>query len=283
MQGVKEREARLRIWMLDSRGLLGEGRDKMSESKAQFAQSKGAMEDVGLSGGAELLNVVKAVGPTCLVGCAGKGGLFTKEVLQALASAQPAARERSGDAGNSVAAAETQNRGLHGAVPIVLALSNPTDNSECTFQDAWEATNGHVVFASGSPFPPVDTEGGKVFASQANNALVYPGVGAAAALQAVTEVPDSLFLAAAHALADETTAEEKAQGHVMPPVKRIRDAALAVTARVCVQSSLDGVATQRGTVPEVFRVASGAHRTEGATERKVRIEHLRDIINEWRF
>jgi malate dehydrogenase (decarboxylating) len=205
--------------MLDSRGLLGEGRENMSKSKAEFAQPASALERAGLSGGAQLLDVVKAVQPTCLIGCAGKGGLFTKEVLVTLATEQPPACGENGGGEGSNGCEGTEGPWLGGgprAVPIVLALSNPTDQSECTFQEAWDATGGHVVFASGSPFPPIDAGNGrKVFASQANNALVYPGLGTAAVLQAVTSVPDSFFLAAAHALADETKWEEQDEGQVL--------------------------------------------------------------------
>ena len=276
------KEARARIWMLDSKGVLGEGRD-MPEDKAAFAQSADALKAAGVQAGAQLLDAVKAVKPTCLLGCAGKGGLFTKDVLRAMSAAQPRVCPRSGNGASANGGGECDR-----AKPIILALSNPTDLSECSFQDAWDACNGHVVFAGGSPFPPVDTPDGPVYASQANNALIYPGLGAAAVLQGASSVPDSLFLAAAHALADETSEDERAQGLVLPPIRRIRDAALAVSTGVAKQSSVDMVATNRGE-RSVFKAAaaaaqdSGEGSSENGSSDAARVDRLRDAISDWRF
>ena len=282
MQGVAAADAKSRIWMLDSGGLIAEGRErKITEEKAQFAQSRSAAERAGVAGGCSLGDAVSALKPSCLIGAAGKGGVFTRDILQTMSQSMPKLSDSnscngSGGGGGGRRCGVRGMRESDTAAPIVLALSNPTDNSECSFQDAWDATDGRVVFAAGSPFPSINTDAGAIDCSQANNALIYPGLGAAVILSGATQIPQAFFLAAAHALADEVTSEEGRTGLVVPPVKRIRDAAAAVSARVCLEALKDGKASERGNgavMKEAQAVRSGSG-SENA---------LRGAIEEWRF
>ena len=281
-QGVDQEEARKRMWMLDSGGVIARGRKKaISEEKGEFAQSQEDAEAAGIKGGASLQEAIETLKPTCLIGAAGQGGAFTKELLTTMETNMPQLPRKAGGEGKSKA----EHPGMRGmrdsgrAAPIVLALSNPTANSECTFQEAWDATDGRVVFAAGSPFPAVDTDNGPVETSQANNALIYPGLGAAAILSGAQKIPQSFFLAAAHALADDTKPDEGERGMVLPPVSRIRDAGLAVSARVCMAALADGLDTERAN-KEVMQAARKAQGNEAKAKAE---KDLKSVIAEWRF
>lgn len=288
LQGLTEEEARSRIWLFDRSGLIAEGREDLPIDKAAFAQPAAALKRVRLRPGASLADGVKAVAPTCLVGAAAKPGLFSEQILQTLSAGMPPLPS-GGQSGHSTGAGR--------ATPIVLPLSNPTSRSECTFQEAWDATGGNVAFASGSPFPAIETEGGSIQAVQANNALVFPGLGAGAVLSGATSIPNSIFLGAAAALADEATQEESAAGLLIPPVSRIRDAALAVATRVCLECSVAMVSAGSGKTWRLVQSVLAAERdTEAARANgtgaevpvqtgqgpKARVQ-LRNTIDEWRF
>ena len=97
--------------------------------------------------------------------------------------------------------------------PVIMPLSNPTPLAECTFEQAVSWTNGEVVFASGSPFPPLRRAGGEtLYPAQANNAYVFPALGHAAVLSNAREVSDDAFLDCAYELASMSTAECVATG-----------------------------------------------------------------------
>jgi len=138
--------ARERIFMVDSKGLITTTRgDTLPSHKVPFARRDGSpdMKD--------LVEIVAHVKPHALIGLSGQGGAFTEPVLKELARHQ----ER----------------------PLVFPLSNPTSCAEVTAEDAYEWTSGRAVFASGSPFAPVERNGVTHRPGQANNVFVFPGLG----------------------------------------------------------------------------------------------------------
>ena len=227
MQGLTEEEARSKMWIFDSKGLIAEGREGLSPDKQVYAQSSLMLKGVRLNPGASLSSAVREIKPTCLVGATGKAGVFTPGIItdvykgmpssKVLASANSSDSPIDLDVGIGGVRKRQRGEGLFAsmppgsggaaslrATPIVLALSNPTSCSECTLQDALDSTDGNCVFASGSPFPPASgVDGASVEASQANNAMIFPGLGAGAFLSGATEIPASCFLEAGRALADE--------------------------------------------------------------------------------
>jgi malate dehydrogenase (oxaloacetate-decarboxylating)(NADP+) len=196
--GLSEAEARRRCWFVDSRGLVVRERQGLAEHKRPFAHDHAHQPD--------LLSSVRDIRPTAIIGVSGQPGTFTPEVLQTMA--------------------EINER------PIVFALSNPTDNSECTPEDAYACTQGRVVFASGSPFGPVRHEGRTYYPGQGNNVYIFPGIGLAVTACRIRRITDEMFAVAARALADQVREEDLESGCVYPPLSRIRSISLNIAAAV---------------------------------------------------
>jgi len=207
-EGCLPGEARSRCWFFDSRGLVIEGRDRLDEEKLRFAHPHPFIGD--------LVEAIETLRPHALIGASGVPGVFTKEIVEAMARIE--------------------------ARPIVFALSNPTSKAECTAEQAYAWSGGRAIFASGSPFPPVEVGGETRVPGQANNAYVFPGIGLGLIASRARAVPDALFLAAAEALAAAATDDDLAMGRVFPALERIREVSRRVALAV-VRAAIDlGVA-----------------------------------------
>jgi malate dehydrogenase (oxaloacetate-decarboxylating)(NADP+) len=165
----------------------------------------------------DLSEVVEKLKPTALIGVSGKHGLFTRPVLEAMAR--------------------------HNERPIIFSLSNPTSKSECTAEEAYTATEGRAIFASGSPFDPVMFSGKKLVPAQGNNVYIFPGVGLGVIASGAQHVIDEMFFVAAKTLAHEVSAEDLEQGSAYPPLSRIREVSATVAAAVAEVAYERGLAT----------------------------------------
>ena len=187
-EGIAEDEARKHCWFVDSRGLLCAGRDNISEHKAPYAHKHDYIDN--------LLDAIRTLKPTALLGLSGQPQTFTKAVVEAMA--------------------EINER------PIIFALSNPTSKAECTAEQAYTWTNGRAIFASGSPFDPVKLDNRMFVPGQGNNAYIFPGVGLGVIASRSRVVTDEMFLAAAHSLASQVSDADLELGRVYPKLSRIR-------------------------------------------------------------
>ena len=197
-EGATEDETRRAVAMLDSQGLLYEGRDGMQDDKLPFALTAEDLSGFGFEPGGsyDLETVVRQVAPTILIGTSGKPGAFTQAAVRQMAARAPR--------------------------PIVLPLSNPTANSEATPADVLEWSDGRAVVATGSPFDPVELDGRTHVPGQANNVFVFPGVGLGALAGRAWEVTDRMFLVAATTLAALVPAERIEQGAIYPRLTDLR-------------------------------------------------------------
>ena len=214
--GLSDEAARRRICTVDSRGLVTQARAEMEDFKAAYARP---VEEVATyecrdRAHVTLEETIRNFRPTILIGTSGTAGLFTEEVVGAMA----AVNDR----------------------PIVFPLSNPTSKSECTAAQAIEWSDGRAIVATGSPFDPVVRNGRTYRIGQGNNAFIFPGVGLGLWVGRVRRVTDAMFLDAALALAGLVTTADLAQGAVYPELTRIRDCSHAVACAVIRRAVAEG-------------------------------------------
>jgi malate dehydrogenase (oxaloacetate-decarboxylating)(NADP+) len=196
--GLSEQDARRRCWLVDSKGLVVKARMDLAAHKRPYAHEHAAV--------GSLLDALKALRPTAIIGVAAVGGAFTEEVVRTMAQ---------------------QN-----ARPIVFALSNPTSKSECTAAQAYRWSDRRALFACGSPFDPVTLGGSTLVPRQGNNSYIFPGVGLGVIACGARRVTDDMFMAAAHALAAQVSDADLGQGSLYPPLGSIRDVSAHIAAAV---------------------------------------------------
>jgi malate dehydrogenase (oxaloacetate-decarboxylating) len=245
--GLTEDEARTRIAMVDSRGLVTRERAGLEPFKAAFARTSQEVAAYACAdrSAISLAEAVANMEPTILLGTSGTGGLFTEAVVAAMA----AVNER----------------------PIVFPLSNPTSKSECTAEQALRWSGGRAVVATGSPFAPVDFGGRAHRIGQCNNSFIFPGVGLGLWVGKVRRVTDGMFLDAAKALAEQVTASDLASGAVYPELTRIRSCSRGVACAVIRRAAQEGHADPSSLEGLDERVARAMWRPE---YRPIRYEPL---------
>jgi malate dehydrogenase (oxaloacetate-decarboxylating)(NADP+) len=205
-EGLSETEARGRIWLVDSKGLVVKDRAGLNAQKLRYAHAHAPVGD--------FLSAIKDLKPTAIIGVAAVGGTFTPEVLRTMAEINKQ--------------------------PIIFALSNPTSKAECSAEEAYRHTGGRALFACGSPYDPVTINGKTFVPRQGNNSYIFPGVGLGAIASATRLVTDEMFMAAAHTLAQMVSEEDLKQGSLYPALPRIREVSANIAAAVA------AVAYQRG-------------------------------------
>ena len=197
-EGLSEAEARKRIWLVDSRGLVVKDREGLNKHKLPYAHEHAPVGD--------FLSAIKTLKPTAIIGVAAVGGTFTLEVLRTMAEINEQ--------------------------PIVFALSNPTSKAECSAEEAYRHTDGRALFACGSPYDPVTLNGKTFVPRQGNNSYIFPGVGLGAIACGATLVTDEMFMAAARTLAGLVTDDDLKQGSLYPALPRIREVSVQIAAAV---------------------------------------------------
>lgn len=216
-EGLSRQEADRRFWGLGSRGLIREGAPHRA---FQERYARPAAEVAGwdvTDGHYDLAAVVRNVGPTILIGTSAQAGAFTESIVRDMA------------AGCSR--------------PVIMPLSNPTAKSEAVPEDLLAWTEGRALIATGSPFAPVEVRGVVHEIAQANNALVFPGIGLGTVAARASTVTDGMISAAAQAVADMTTSRHLG-APVLPSMRMLRAVSAAVAVRVAQAAADEGVATR---------------------------------------
>ncbi|CAB0001219.1 unnamed protein product [Nesidiocoris tenuis] len=244
-EGTSDADARSKIWLVDSKGLIVKNRPEggISEHKAKFAHNRAPIKT--------LTEVVKTLKPSILIGAAAIGGAFTTEILQTMAA--------------------------NNKQPVIFALSNPTSKAECTAEAAYTHTNGTCIFASGSPFPPFTHNGKTHYPGQGNNAYIFPGLALGVISAGIRHVDEDLFLLSAKvrlyciksyridlsssklaepllilrtlypktcwSLADIVTEKDLDMGSLYPPLKTIQDCSLKIAVKIVEAAYKTGIAS----------------------------------------
>lgn len=210
-QGLSPEEARGRFYLVDRQGLLLDDMDDLTEEQRPFARRRSEFPHAP----ADLLAAVKAVHPTILVGTSTTPGTFTEAVVKEMAAHTPR--------------------------PIIFPLSNPTKLAEATAQDLLKWTDGKALIATGIPYDPIVCGGVTYRIGQANNALIYPGVGLGVLAVRAKRLSDRMISAAAHALGGLVDPDAPGAA-TLPPVTRLTEFSRTVAEKVAACAIEEGLA-----------------------------------------
>lgn len=213
--GADRQEAASRIWLVDKQGLLFDDTDGLRDFQKAYTRPASERSAGGTSPG--LLEAIRAARPTILLGTSTRHGAFTRRVVEAMADAT--------------------------GRPIILPISNPTDRVEADPRDIIEWSKGRALVATGIPVEPFEYDGKEYTIGQANNFLVFPGIGLGAAVSGATRVTPGILAAAARGVA--SAADEAGRGSsLLPDVENLRAVSATVARAVYEQAVAEGLATR---------------------------------------
>ncbi|MDJ0925103.1 MAG: NAD-dependent malic enzyme [Acidimicrobiia bacterium] len=216
-EGSGRTEAEARIMVLDSRGLIVEGRPNLSPGKQPLALALEAVRDWQIEDHPiGLRDVVRNARASVLIGVSGVPGVFTEEMIRRMA--------------------------LHAERPIIMPLSNPTSHAEVTPASAIEWTDGRAIVATGSPFPSVRFNEKLHRIGQANNVFVFPGIGLGVLTVGASRISDKMFLAASKALSETVSHDLLESGQLYPSIFDVRATSAHVARAVAHQAVAEGLA-----------------------------------------
>lgn len=218
-EGLSREEAKQRVWLIDINGLVTDDMEGLPDYQQEYARPATEVADWAKTDGKiGLLEVVKQVKPTILIGTSTDHGAFTEDVVKALC----AGVER----------------------PILLPLSNPTEKIEVMPSEAIKWSDGKALISVGIPVPPVPYKGVNYEIGQANNAMLYPGLGLGVIVSGAEHVTDGMLLAAAEAVASQVNPQDEGAS-LLPSVNNLRASSATVAVAVAKQAVKDGVATKQ--------------------------------------
>ena len=229
-EGLSQAEASRNFWCLGSKGLIHTGLgDRMRDFQRPYARHAGELASWGVAdmSNVDLLEVVRNVQPTILIGTSARSGAFSEEIVREMAA--------------------------HVDRPIIMPLSNPTSLAEAVPADVLAWTDGRALVATGSPFKPVELGGTRYEIAQANNALVFPGLGLGVIVSKATRVSDRMIAAAAEAVADMQGVVPRGRS-LLPSINHLRMASGTVAVKVAQAAYTEGLSTVKlaDPVQEVF-------------------------------
>jgi len=218
--GLSDKEARARFWVIDKDGLLDSNRRDLSDAQKTYARDSSELKNWPRNsrGQISLSEAITKLDATILIGLSTVKGIFTESVIREMAK-------------------KTER-------PIIFPLSNPTSRSEAVPADLIEWTEGRALVATGSPFAPVKYGGRSVEIAQCNNVFIFPAVGLGLLASKARRVSDKMMLAAAKALGGQSPALKDPTASLLPNVRTIRDIAREVAYAVATQAHDEGLAPE---------------------------------------
>jgi malate dehydrogenase (oxaloacetate-decarboxylating) len=215
-EGLTDMQARKRIFMINSRGLVIGSMSGLKDFQLRLCQSDERLTEWSVSGDtATLAETVEHSKSTVIVGVSTVAGLFTQEIIEQMQANTPK--------------------------PIVLPLSNPTSKVEAVPEDILKWTNGNAIVATGSPFAPVELNGKTYVISQCNNSYIFPGVGLGVVASRATRVTDNMLMASSYALAEYSAVHNSGSAELLPDLNDIREVSKYIAKMVYKQAIIDGV------------------------------------------
>ena len=214
-EGYSEHDAKQKLWLVDSKGLVHTGRTNLEDSKRRYAQPierMGGLDPAGFS----FFDVVRKAQPTILIGTSGQHGAFSEEIIREMAK--------------------------HVERPVILPLSNPTSKSEATPSELLQWTEGRALIATGSPFQPTSYAGRSIKVGQCNNVFIFPGVGLGVIASGANRVTDAMFSAAARVLSEFSPALTDPDAPLYPPLESVREISRKVAVAVGIEAQQAGLA-----------------------------------------
>ncbi|KAH5107087.1 malic enzyme [Parastagonospora nodorum] len=216
--GKSTTEAGQQIWCVDKPGLLLQGKkDQLTPAQAPYARNDKEWEGKEHQ---DLLSVVKGVKPHVLIGTSTKPGAFSEDVVREMSK--------------------------HVERPIIFPLSNPTRLHEAKPQDLYDWTDGKVLVATGSPFPPVKHNGKEYDISECNNSVTFPGIGLGAVLSRTRLMTSAMLVAAVQALASAAPVLNDTGAGLLPDVEDVREISVKIARNVIKKAVEDGLAQEKG-------------------------------------
>jgi malate dehydrogenase (oxaloacetate-decarboxylating)(NADP+) len=191
-------EARQRNWLFDVKGLVVKARTDLADFQKPFAHDHAPVS--------KFVDAIEAIKPTTIIGVSTVPKLFNQPVIEAMSRVN----ER----------------------PIIFPYSNPTSRSECTAEEAYQWSNGKAIFASGSPFGPVQFGGRTFVPGQGNNVYIFPAMGMAVLATEAKRVTEAMFICAAQAVAEQVTQAQLDTGLIYPPQSQIFATSIHVAVKV---------------------------------------------------
>ncbi len=217
-QGLGEKEARSRFFMIDRPGLLHDGIQNLLPFQQKLLQPKDKVAGWASaeSGEISLLDVMKHAHPTILIGVSGQPDRFTEDAIKEMTK--------------------------HTERPIIFPLSNPTSRVEAIPADLIKWTDGRALIATGSPFDPVKHEGRTYPIAQCNNSYIFPAMGLGILGIGARRVSDGMFMVAAEALSENAPALKSAEGSLLPSLDQVREVSRRIAYAVAAQAQHEGLA-----------------------------------------
>ncbi|CAL6019597.1 Malate_dehydrogenase [Hexamita inflata] len=220
-EGATIEEARKQFYVVDSKGLLTKDRSDFKDGSMQDHKLNYVRDDCSNANNQTMMDVIKNFKPTALLGLSTIAKSFNKEVIETVTK-------------------------MNSQPPIVLALSNPTVKCEATNQEVYDFSNGKALYASGSPFPPVNRVDGTTFeTAQCNNFYCFPGIGLGVTVCDASEITDMMIVAVSVALANMMSDDDLKKGTLLPPIADIREISVNAALGIIRQAEKEGKARKQ--------------------------------------